>query len=189
MGKGSIVLCADSFFISNEALRSERHPQLLIWLLGGRSNIIFDESHFGIYQQPGVAGLLRKYRFHWFLGALTVVALLLVWRNAVYFVPPGGQTLTSVAEIVSAQDSTQGLVALLRRNLSGRNILQACWLEWQQTFNNDQRLSSDVCQRMKSILQKESQSSKMKPDPVAGYRQISNMINQQGFYSGSNKTS
>ena len=35
MGKGTLVLCADSYFISNEALRSERHPQLLVWLLGG----------------------------------------------------------------------------------------------------------------------------------------------------------
>ena len=59
-GKGSLVLCADSFFISNEALRSERQPQLLVHLLGSHSNIIFDEAHFGIYKQPSVPPPIRS---------------------------------------------------------------------------------------------------------------------------------
>ena len=87
-GKGSLVLCADSFLISNEALRSERHPQLLVWLLGHNSKVLFDEAHFGIYKQPSVAALLRHYRFHRVLWVLAVMALLFVWKNAAYFVPP-----------------------------------------------------------------------------------------------------
>ena len=34
-GNGSIVLVADSFLVSNEALRSERHPRLLARLFAG----------------------------------------------------------------------------------------------------------------------------------------------------------
>jgi hypothetical protein len=183
MGKGTIVLCADSFFISNEALRSERHPQLLIWLLGGHSNIIFDESHFGIYKHPGVAGLLRHYRFHWFFGALALVALLFVWKSSVYFVPPRQDDISSGAEVVSEKDYTQGLIALLRRNISGRKILQVCGQEWEQTFKNNKHIKSGAVEQMKSILQMESQSSQKKSDPVTGYRKISSVFKRIGIYT------
>ncbi|CAB1064538.1 hypothetical protein D1BOALGB6SA_9334 [Olavius sp. associated proteobacterium Delta 1] len=183
MGKGTLVLCADSFFISNEALRSERHPQLLVWLLGRHKKIIFDESHFGIYQHPGVAGLLRHYRFHWFFGALTLLALLFVWKSAVYFVPPRKQENSSTAEVVSEKDYTQGLIALLRRNISGREILQVCGHEWEQTFKKDKRIKSGAVEHMKSILQTESNSSKKKSDPVTAYRKISSVFKRIGIYT------
>ena len=183
MGQGTIVLCADSFFISNEALRSERHPQMLVWLLGGHSNIIFDESHFGIYKHPGVAGLLRHYRFHWFFGALALVALLFVWKSAVYFVPPRQEDIASEAEVVSEKDYTQGLIALLRRNIRGRKILQVCGQEWEQTFKNDQRIQSGAVEHMASILQTKSQSSKKKMDPVTGYRKICRVFKRMGIYT------
>lgn len=183
MGKGTIVLCADSFFISNEALRSERQPQLLVWLLGGHSNIIIDESHFGIYKHPGVAGLLRHYRFHWFFGALALVALLFVWKSAVYFVPPRKEDISSAADVVSEKDYTQGLNALLRRNISSRKILQICGQEWEQTFKNDKRIKSSAVEQMQSLLQAESQSSKKKSDPVKGYREICRIFKRIGIYT------
>jgi len=173
MGNGTLVLSADSFFISNEALGSERHPQLLIWLLGGHTKIIFDESHFGIYKHPGVAGLLRHYRFHWFFGALALVALLFVWKSAVYFVPPRREDNSSGAEVVSEKDYTQGLIALLRRNISGRKILAVCGQEWEQTFKKDKRIKSGAVEQMRTILQAESRASKKKSDPAADYRKIS----------------
>jgi len=182
MGKGTIVLCADSFFISNEALRSERHPQLLVWLIGGHSNIIFDESHFGIVKQPGIAGLLRHYRFQWFFGALALVVLLFVWKNTVYFIPPPGEDHSSHTEVVSEKDYTQGLIALLRRNFRGRDILQICEQEWKQTFKNDQRIKSGAVEHMQRILRMESQPSKKKSDPVAQYRKISRLFKRIGVY-------
>jgi hypothetical protein len=183
MGKGSIVLCADSFFISNEAQRSERHPQLLIWLLGGHTHIIFDESHFGIYKQPGVADLLRRYRFHWFLGALALVALLFIWKNAVYFVPPREDDIAGGAEVVSEKDYSQGLIALLRRNVRGPKILQVCGQEWEQTFKHDKRITAGAVDQMKRILQVESESSKKTSDPVAGYQKISKLFKRIGIYN------
>jgi hypothetical protein len=137
-GKGSILLCADSFFISNEALWSERHPQLLVWLIGGNSKIIFDETHFGIYKQPSVAQLLRHYRFHWFFAALVVLALLFIWKSTSYFVPPPQDDVLAGADVVSEKDYTQGLIALLRRNIAGSQVLQVCAREWEQTFKKIQ---------------------------------------------------
>ena len=177
-GEGSIVLSSDSFFVSNEALRSERHPQLLSWLMGGHSKIIFDEAHFGIHKQPGVASLLRYYRFHWFFAALAVLALLFVWKNAVYFVPPPKDDGLDGTNVVSQKDDTQGLIALLRRNLGGGNILEVCAQEWEQTFKKDKRIQAATVERVKNILPTVSPSPKKKIDPVAGYRQISRIISE-----------
>ena len=183
MGLGSIVLCADSFFISNEAMRSERHPQLLAWLLGGQATVIFDESHFGIYKVPGVAGLLRRYRFQWFFAALAVVALLFVWKNTAYFVPPPKEDPTGDLETVSAKDYSRGLIALLRRNINRTEILQVCGREWEQTFKSDQRIKPDAIEQMKRILQPESPASAKRPDPVRGYRRISRLLERMGSYT------
>ncbi len=181
-GKGSLVLCADSFFISNEALRSERHPQLLVWLLGHNSKIIFDEAHFGIYKQPSVAVLLRHYRFHWVFLVLAVMALLFVWKNAVYFVPPCKDDVPSGADVVSDKDYTRGLIAMLRRNIPDNEILQVCGQEWERTFKKDKRVQSAVFGRVKEILRTQALSSKKKMDAVHGYRKISRTIQRARGY-------
>jgi hypothetical protein len=182
MAGGTIVLCADSFFISNEALRSERHPQLLVWLLGPHSNIMFDESHFGIYRHPGVAGLMRHYRFHGVLAALVAVALLFVWNRAVHFVPPRTDEMPTGVDIVSAKNDRRGLVALLRRNIAGPKILQVCGQEWERTFRKDKRIQPGAFERVRTILQADSQTSPKKADPVKGYRNISRTISEDKGY-------
>ena len=182
-GKGSLVLCADSFFISNEALQSERQPQLLVWLLGRHSNIIFDETHFGIYNQPSVAVLLRHYRFHWVFLALVVLALLFVWKNGVYFVPPRENEFTSRAEVVSDRDYTQGLISMLRRNISHNKILQVCGQEWVRTFNRDKRLQPETLEKVKELLRELAPSSqKNRMDAVKGYRTIRRIIQRSKKY-------
>lgn len=71
MGRGSIVLCADSYHFSNEALRREREPSLLAWYVGGAR--LFDETHLGVSREPGIAALAREYR----LGGIFVALLTL----------------------------------------------------------------------------------------------------------------
>ena len=181
-GEGTIVLSADSFFVSNEALRSERYPQLLIWLMGSNSSIVFDEAHFGIYKQPGVASLLRHYRFHWFFAVLAALALLFVWKNAVYFVPPFKDDDSNGTEMVSEKDYTQGLIALLRRNLGGSKILEVCGEEWEQAFKKDRHIQAAKIERVKEFLKTLSSSSKKKTDPVDGYRKISRIISEDTTY-------
>jgi len=181
-GKGSLVLCADSFFISNEALRSERHPQLLVWLLGRNSKIIFDEAHFGIYKQPSVSALLRHYRFHWVILVLAVMALLFVWKNGVYFVPPRKGDVPSGADVVSDKDYTRGLIAMLRRNIPDNEILQVCGQEWERTFKKDKHVQPAIFGRVKEILRTQASSSKKKMDAVHGYRKISRTIQRTRGY-------
>ncbi len=182
MAGGTIVLCADSFFISNEALRCERHPQLLVWLLGSHSNIIFDESHFGINRYPGVANLMRHYRLHGVLAALGVVAILFVWNRAAYFVPPRKDEMPTAVDIVSARNDRRGLVALLHRNIPGSKILQVCGQEWERSFREDKRIQPGAFEQVRTILQRDSQTSPRKADPVKGYRKISRTISEDKGY-------
>ena len=184
-GKGSILVCADSYFLSNEALWSERHPQLLVWLIGAHSKIIFDEAHFGIYKQPSVAQLIRRYRFHWFFAALAVLALLFVWKSAAYFVPPSADDGLNGAEVVSEKDYTQGLIALLRRNIAGSQILQVCAGEWVQTFKKSKRIRGITLERVRGLAETGTADLKKSKDPVKEYREINKVINRDGVYSRS----
>ena len=176
------MLCADSFFISNEALWSERHPQLLVMLIGGNSRIIFDETHFGIFKQPSVAQLLRHYRFHWFFAALVILALLFIWKSASYFVPPPQDDVLTGADVVSEKDYTQGLIALLRRNIAGSQVLQICVGEWEQTLKKSKRTRAVTLMRIRGLAGSGLTDSKKSKDPVKEYRKISKLISEEKEY-------
>jgi hypothetical protein len=178
-GTGSLVLSADSFFMSNEALRSERSPALLAWTVGRNSHIVFDETHLGIRKQPGVLSLIKKYRFHWFIFALAVLAILFVWKNSAYFVPPPKSSHDLPSQDVYAnRDSAQGLISLLRRNIPTRQLLQTCTHEWRRTFERDQRFSSDQSDLLKSIFERIKADAAQSNDPVSGYQRISKIISR-----------
>jgi hypothetical protein len=41
------VLMTDCYCLSNEAMVSDRHPDLLAWLVGTAKTVQFDEAHLG----------------------------------------------------------------------------------------------------------------------------------------------
>ena len=178
-GNGSLVLLADTFFMSNEALRSERFPELLAWTVGPNTRIIFDETHLDIRKHPGVLSLIKKYRFHWFIFAVAVLAVLFVWKNSAYFVPPPkGRHDRSGHGVYSSRDSTQGLVSLLRRNIPAKQLLQTCAHEWRRTFQRNQRFASDPSDSTNSVFEKIKVFGAPSNDPVVGYRQICKIISK-----------
>jgi hypothetical protein len=179
LGSGSLVLSADSFFMSNEALRAERHPQLLAWMLGASAAVIFDETHLGIFKQPGVMNLIKKFRFHWFILTVAVLALLFIWKNCAYFVPPrkGGRA-QEVHDFISDRDSSRGLISLLRRNIPAGKILQVCIREWERTNQPEKRFQKGQLAKIRSTFKMIASHSSKTIDPVAGYRQISKIISK-----------
>ena len=178
-GRGSLVLSADSFFLSNEALRSERYPQLLTWTLGESAAVVFDETHLGIFKHPGVLTLIKKYRFHWFIFTVAVLSLLFVWKNSAYFVPPPKKSQAQPGgDFISNRDSTQGLISLLRRNIPARQILQICTSEWERTIQPQKRLRKNQLAKIKSVFQMITTRSPKSIDPVAGYKRISKIISK-----------
>lgn len=178
-GNGSLLLSADTFYMSNEALRSERLPQLLAWTVGQNSQIVFDETHLGIHKQPGVLSLIKKYRFQWFIIAIAVLAILFVWKNSVYFVPPLRDGYDrSDRDVYARRDSTHGLISLLRRNIPKRQILQICAREWRRAFERNQRYASSNSDLTKTVFEKIKAYGAQSSDPVIGYRRMCKIISK-----------
>jgi len=81
-GRGRVTVFSDSYLFSNEAM--SRHPAvpLLVKLIGGRKQVVFDESVHGQVENPGVASLVHKHGFAGFFWMLLLVGLLAFWRHA-----------------------------------------------------------------------------------------------------------
>jgi hypothetical protein len=132
-GAGEIIVASDSYFVSNEALRDDRAPQLLAWIAGPPGLLLFDETHLGTQEQDGVMTLARRYRLEGYLWGLLVVAGLFLWRQSVPLVPPvPARAHDPAGGAVSGKDSRSGLVNLLRRNITPRELLPTCLAEWRR---------------------------------------------------------
>ena len=130
LGRGSLVLAADSYFLSNEALQNDRAPALLAWIVGPHARVEFDEAHLGVQAQPGVAALARRYGLSGAFFTLLVLAALHVWREMALFVPPAENDST---ELALAYSPAAGLEALLRRSVPPNELAAACAAEWKST--------------------------------------------------------
>lgn len=130
-GAGTVVMATDGYYLSNEALRIERHADLLVWILGSAHRIVFDEAHFGIVEMPGVAGLIRRYRLTGLVASFVVLALLFIWKNSSSLVPAheGGAR----EDFVQGRASSAGFINLLRRNVPAADLLPTCLAEWKKS--------------------------------------------------------
>jgi hypothetical protein len=171
-GRGALVLASDSWFVSNEALRKDRHTPLLAWLAGPNRRLVFDETHLGVELKPGIATLARRYQLHGLFASLLLLAALFVWKNAVSFVPPYART-TGAAEIVSGRDSASGFVNLLRRSLAARDLLAVCLAEWKKSCGRGRRHRADRLLRLGDIAETRAST------PVDGYREMSRIVSEK----------
>lgn len=170
-GKGSVLIASDSYFASNEAMVKERRPELLARLAGPNSAVIFDETHFGIRESPGIAALGRKYRLHGLFSGLLLLAALFLWKNSSSVVPPGGGR----AEEAGAQegkDSLSGLAGLLRRTIPRGEILAACAEEWKKTNGKGPREAAADAALIVPVVESEAKRPARERDPVGAYRRI-----------------
>ena len=164
-GDGSIVFASDSYFLSNEAMRRERHPEFLASLIGP-SSVVFDEEHHGVHEEPNIAMLTRKYRLQGCVAALVLVAALFIWKSVVKFVPPYAKPRDE-EEIVRGRDSAEGLVNLLRRSVSKSTIFETCVAEWRKAFSHESRATAVVDAAIAASATR---------DPVASYRQVASTL-------------
>ncbi|MEW6267062.1 MAG: DUF4350 domain-containing protein [Thermodesulfobacteriota bacterium] len=176
-GSGSVVLMSDSYHFSNEALRAEPRAELLSRLIGPVTEVVFDEAHLGLQEDLGVAGLGRKYGLHGLLAGLLVLAVLFIWKNSFSLVPadddaPGGRMVYA-----SPRDYTAGLVSLLRRNVSSREILEVCWREWKAAQESLRRDWGPYINRAEAVAGRKSRAGGP-ADPVEGYLEIHQILSE-----------
>ena len=131
VGRGSVVLLADAYCLSNEAMDRDRATALLAYLVGGHRQVTFVESTLGVLEDNGLGSLARRYGLGGALALCVLLGLLYAWRRLVPFLPsptpaPGGRTETLTYEPAA------GLTGLLHRSLGGTAVLAACVEEWRK---------------------------------------------------------
>lgn len=132
MGKGSIVLMANSYLLSNAAMIEDRQTTFLATLIGPVHQTIFDETHFGIEETGSIAALARRYRLQGLVLGLVLVAALFIWQSAAGF-PPAPNRLRPI-QSVTGEDSASAFLNLLRRNIRRDDILSTCVEEWRKMY-------------------------------------------------------
>jgi len=170
-GKGSVVIATDSYFISNEAMASDRHADLLAWLIGANKSVAFDEAHLGVVETSGVVMLMRKYRLHGFAAGLVLLAGLFIWKNSTSLVPPHADEKEE--RFIAGKDSASGFVNLLRRSIAPRDLLATCFAEWKTTVAPAGKFTSPRFQQAEAIFQSENLLPNRDRNPIAAYKNIS----------------
>jgi hypothetical protein len=183
-GSGSIVLMADAYHLSNEALVKEPHPGLIAWLIGDGTHVVFDESHFGITRGMGIADLAKKYRLQGLFFGILILAGLFIWKKSVYFVPPDNAREPTLSghgpdAVASQKDYTQGLVSLLKRNIPISRILALCFAEYRKSGSHDSQLEKDKLDRIARILDAQQSAGPNGQDPVKAYQSICRILSER----------
>jgi len=166
LAKGTLVLVADSYPLSNQGLSDASDGALIARLTGPAKRVLFDENQFGISESGSVAVLIRKYRLGAAIGMLFAVAGLFIWRSAFSFLPPHENAR---ADPASGRDLHEGLAALLRRNISLSQLLPTCSKEWIRSAPQGGRV-----ERVQTELQHWTGR-----DPIAGYRAICRVLTER----------
>ncbi len=178
-GKGSLVLLTDSTSFTNEALWRSVQPEFLLWMTGGRSRIIFDETHLGTASDPGVMTLARRYRFHGLMAGLALLLALFIWRGATSLVPR--DELTDLGHgshgHLDGASSASGLIGLMKQSLRGTALLRACFTEWAKNPVIRRRHSDAQVTAVRDLI---TTAEAGKIPLVETYRQIATLLKRRG---------
>ena len=171
-GRGTIVLSADSYLLSNEAMNDERQPALLAWLVGANREVVFNESHLGVREESGVMTLAWQYRLHGLFAGLLLLTVLFIWQSVARFVPPAGDEAESRdGGSAEGRDSTTGLANLLRRSISPGELAGLCLDEWKKAFAHRRDLAPKLA-RAQTVVDAERALLATHRQPVRAYREI-----------------
>jgi hypothetical protein len=175
-GAGSLVLSTDSYFLSNEALRRERHAGLLAWLVGSHSEVLFDETHLGVQEDPGVAALIGQYHLEGVLLVMLLIAGLFVWKNSSPLVPPPpDEASQGRSALVQGRESTAGFASLLRRSIPPSEILAVSFAEWKAACARQPRAAARLS-ALEKIVEEEQIRSPRSRLPVQTWQSLQRIL-------------
>ncbi|MDZ4816672.1 MAG: hypothetical protein SGI71_10440 [Verrucomicrobiota bacterium] len=176
LGKGTILFCADSFYLSNEALVKKHKPRLLSTLPGSHRMIIFDETHHGVEEKSGMGTLLRRYHLFGPIIAALILALLFIWKNSISLVRAPRTTQSSGPAIIKGKGNTDGLANILRRTVNPRE-LPLLALNRLRLNRNSSRSSEAQMADAEVIAQEEKEKLLHKADPISAWNRITRLLN------------
>jgi len=174
-GKGSLVVFAESYLFSNEALRERPPAAILAWTLDSPREVVFVESHLGVNDSPGLMTLIRRWRLDGILLALFAIAALAVWKNALPLVPSPSPPVGGVA----TRDHFSGLVNLLGRHIPLVDLGEACHREWRRGLSRYGYPSAEKRRRIEQLIDDERQRPANERQPLALYRKICQILSER----------
>jgi hypothetical protein len=175
IGDGLLIVSADTYWLSNEGLRQEPQAQLLSWAIGPSSRVLFDETHFGIQQRRGIAGLARQYGLHGFGAALAVLALLFTWRSAARLVPPPPPVQTA-PDTVAGRAAHSALEDLFGRHLPEARLLEHCVRCWSRTNTLPKHAAARTLERLQDRLRAHAATRGRHRQLAACYRDLCEIV-------------
>jgi hypothetical protein len=175
LGAGSLVLTADAYPFSNEALRKETNAALLAWFTGTHDRIVFDETHLGVSEEPGIGALMRQYRLHGLVVTLMILAGLFIWKNSTSLIPPHEEQETA-GGVVTGRDSAAGILNLLRRNIAPKELLFVCVAEWRKSLGQNRKELLAKADELHAIAQTDAEKPFHARNPVERYREMCKMV-------------
>jgi hypothetical protein len=173
-GRGMVVIATDSYFVSNEAMLFDRHADLLAFFIGPNRNIIFDEAHLGVTESPGIATLLRRYRLHWVIASLVLVAILFIWKMSIPLMP--ARVAEQDRNYIAGKDTGSGIVNLLRRGIPAGNLLETCFNEWKKSAAQTGGYSPARIAQAEAAFRSQTSGAAKDADVVDAYRTISRAL-------------
>jgi hypothetical protein len=178
-GGGSLVVVADAYPFSNEALRRERQSQLLTWFLGGRGQVIFEETHLGTRGDPGIVSLARRYRLHGLAAALVLLAALVFWRASSSFIPATHEATAESTHQVAGKDSAEGFIHLLQRHIAPVDLLAVCVEQWKQSLGRGRQPSAARLEAMQQLINEQNALEPRQRRPVETYRRFCEILSKR----------
>jgi hypothetical protein len=130
-GAGKLILLADSYPLSNIALAAHRNAALISWLFPEHSTVIFDETHFGIVDHPGIIGLARRYGLDGAFVVILGLAVLYLWASR-YTLRPVRRIRAEFEPAVRGAGGNEIFTNLLRRTLPTADLCAVCLQIWKQ---------------------------------------------------------
>jgi hypothetical protein len=184
LSAGTIVIASDSYLLSNEAQRLDRHPELIAWLIGDNHNIIFDELHLGYAEPAHIMLLVWRYRLHGVVAALVLLALLFIWQNATTLVPRRSVAREDAYYAEEAgRDASSALVNLLRRSIPASRLLSVCYGEWHaargKNTTANQQNATQLETRMRGVALGDTEGGMSEATTVEKYRAMCEALKER----------
>ena len=178
IGNGTIVICGDTHFLSNEAMikPTARNPQLLAWLASNRA-VVFDETHLGVTNTEGIASLAREHGLTNLFFVLLVIAGLYVWKSSVSFIPRDPEHVERFGgREVSGKSSAAGLHNLLRKCIPVTGVLNECLKHWSASVSASRPKQRGAEDKIRAIIATENSRPARRQDPVKTYTTICRIL-------------
>jgi hypothetical protein len=177
-GAGEIVFLTDAYFLCNQAVATAPATGFIRWVTSGRGRLVFDETHLGSATDPGIAGMVRRYRLHGFFLGLLVLGAVYMWKNASGLVPPDaateGRRFGDAA--VRGADATTGFGRLLRRHVPARSLLSTCYRTWFASRARGPSFTAAVADEVIRTIEAEEAKPARHRDLAAAYNAVARAV-------------